>query len=126
MINRTNTIAKLKKVNKKMSDQFRSFGINSTKSVIAASSSFYHTTSAGHKNNEQEEDFIPLVIVPVIIVVGICCTMLCLLKKYKICRRGQVVHHEVFEGPHTEITNDQGPNTNSCGKDNDKEEISRV
>jgi hypothetical protein len=97
-----------------MSDQYRSFATNTTKSIFhfGASSSFYHhTTSAGRKSNEKEEDFVPLVIVPALIIIGICCTMLCLLKKYKICKRGRIAHADVSE-QQTEITNDHGSITN--------------
>ena len=95
-----------------MSDQHRSFVINVTKSIFGASSSWYYgTTSARRKSNEQQEDFIPLVIVPALIIIGICSTMLCLLKKYKICKRGRIAHAEISE-QQTEITNDHSSITN--------------
>lgn len=108
-----------------MSNQHLSFAMNPTKSGPVASSSFYHhTTSAGGNTSEKAEDFIPLIIVPVLIITCICCSLVYLIKKYKVCRRRSVVFHETSDVPDTEITDDRGThNDRHINKENDKDVV---
>ena len=93
-----------------MSYQQNSYDISPTKSGTVASSSFYHHTTSN--TSEKVGDFAPLIIVPVLIITCICCSLVYLIKKYKICRRRSIVFHETSEAQGTEITNDRGTNIN--------------
>ena len=108
-----------------MSYRHHSFKVSPTKSGTVASSSFYHhTTSAEGNDSGKTEDFIPLIIVPVLIMTCICCSLVYLIKKYKVCRRRSVVFHETSEAQGTEITDDRGTHTDSrLNKENDKDVV---
>ena len=103
-----------------------SFGIGPTKSgIIGASSSFNHRTTSGGLENEENEDFIPLIVVPVLIIVCICCSVLYLLKKYKVCTRRQI-SQVTSDAPATEITDDRPDNTKRSSNDMDSNATHKI